>query len=65
MNNEDLSIIAAEVAKNLFNTLYQGKDMDINEVDTKMAYCASVTDFVLKSFRDEMEKALNEQTQAE
>jgi len=60
MNNEDLSIISAEVAKRLFTTLYQGKDMDINEVDTKMAYCASVTDFVLKTFRDEVEKALNE-----
>jgi hypothetical protein len=52
--------MSAEVAKKLFKTLYEGKDMDINEVDTKMAYCASVTDFVLKTFKDEVEKALNE-----
>lgn len=61
MNNDDLSIISAEVAKKLFHTLYQGKDMDLNEADTKMAYCASVTDFVLKTFKEEIEKALNEQ----
>jgi hypothetical protein len=61
MNNDDLSIISAEVAKKLFHTLYNGKDMDLNEADTKMAYCASVTDFVLKTFKEEIEKALNEQ----
>jgi hypothetical protein len=61
MNNDDLSIISAEVAKKLFHTLYNGKDMDLNEADTKMAYCASVTDFVLKTFKEEVEKALNEQ----
>jgi hypothetical protein len=61
MDNEDLSIIAAEVAKKLFHTLYNGKDMDLVEADTKMAYCASVTDFVLKTFKEEIEKALNEQ----
>jgi len=61
MNNDDLSVISAEVAKKLFHTLYNGKDMDLNEADTKMAYCASVTDFVLKTFKEEIEKALNEQ----
>ena len=61
MNNDDLSIISAEVAKKLFYTLYEGKDMDLSEADAKMAYCASVTDFVLKTFKEEIEKALNEQ----
>jgi len=61
MNNDDLSVISAEVAKKLFHTLYNGKDMDLNEADTKMAYCASVTDFVLNTFKEEVEKALNEQ----
>lgn len=60
MKNEDLSVIASEVAEKLFQTLYKGKDMDIVEVDQKMAYCASVTDFVLNTFMQEMEKALNE-----
>ena len=60
MKNEDLNIIAAEVAEKLFHTLYEGKDMDIVEVDKKMAYCATVTDFVLNTFMEEMEKALNE-----
>lgn len=58
--NEDLDVIAAEVAKKLFHTLYNGKDMDIVEVDQKMAYCASVTDFVLNTFKQEVERALNE-----
>lgn len=60
MNNEDLDIIAAEVAKKLFHTLYQGKEMDIVEVDQKMAYCATVTDFVLNTFMKEVQGALDE-----
>lgn len=61
MDNQDLSVIAAEVAQKLFKTLYGGKQLDIVEVDQKMAYCASVTDFVLNTFAKEMEAALNGQ----
>ena len=58
MNNEDLSVISAQVAQKLFNKLFDGKNLDINEVDKKMAYCALVTDFVLETFKQEVEKAL-------
>jgi hypothetical protein len=61
MNNEDLSVIAAEVAQKLFKTLYGDKNLDIVEVDQKMAFCASVTDFVLNTFMKELEGALNEE----
>jgi len=61
MNNEDLSVIAAEVAQKLFKTLYGDKSLDIVEVDQKMAFCASVTDFVLNTFMKELEGALNEE----
>jgi hypothetical protein len=30
----------------------------MNELDKKMAYCALVTDFVLETFKEEVEKAL-------
>lgn len=59
MNNEDLSIVSAEVAKKLFAKLYDGKQLDMVEVDKKMAYCALVTDFVLTTFKDEVERALD------
>jgi hypothetical protein len=58
MNNEDLSIVSAQVAQKLFKKLFDGKDLDMNEVDKKMAYCALVTDFVLETFKEEVEKAL-------
>lgn len=61
MDNTDLSVLAAEVAKKLFKTLYGDKTMDLVEIDKKMAYCASVTDFVLKTFKEEVERAINEQ----
>lgn len=60
MNNEDLSVISAQVAEKLFNKLFEGKNLDLNEVDKKMAYCALVTDFVLDTFKQEVEKALGE-----
>lgn len=60
MNNDDLSVIAASVAEELFKTLYGDKTLDIVEVDQKMAYCASVTDFVLKTFKTKVEEAINE-----
>lgn len=58
MNNEDLSVISAQVAQKLFNKLFDGKNLDLNEVDKKMAYCALVTDFVLETFKNEVESAL-------
>jgi hypothetical protein len=58
MNNEDLSVISAQVAQKLFKKLFDGKDLDMSEVDKKMAYCALVTDFVLETFKEEVEKAL-------
>lgn len=58
MNNEDLSVISAQVAQKLFNKLFDGKNLDLNEVDKKMGYCALVTDFVLETFKQEVEKAL-------
>lgn len=60
MNNEDLSVISAHVAKKLFDKLFEGKDLDMNEIDKKMGYCALVTDFVLSTFKDEVEKAIGE-----
>jgi len=60
MNNEDLSVISAHVAKKLFDKLFEGKDLDMNEIDKKMGYCALVSDFVLSTFNDEVEKAIGE-----
>jgi hypothetical protein len=61
MNNDDLSILSAVVAEKLFDKLYGGKELDLVQTDKNMSYCALVTDFVLNTFRQEVEKALNEE----
>jgi hypothetical protein len=60
MTNDDLDVIAATVSQKLFEKLYEGKDLDLVEHDKKLSYCALVTGFVLSTFKEEMEKALNE-----
>jgi hypothetical protein len=60
MTNDDLDVIAATVAQKLFEKLYEGKNLDLVEHDQKLSYCALVTGFVLSTFKEEMEKALNE-----
>jgi hypothetical protein len=60
MTNDDLDVIAATVAQKLFEKLYGGKDLDLVEHDQKLSYCALVAGFVLSTFREEMERALNE-----
>jgi hypothetical protein len=60
MTNDDLDVIAATVAQKLFDKLYGGKELDLVEHDQKLSYCALVAGFVLSTFREEMEIALNE-----
>ena len=60
MTNDDLDVIAASVSQKLFEKLYGEKTLDLVEHDKKLAYCALVTGFVLTTFREEVENALNE-----
>ena len=55
MKNEDLSVIASEVAEKLFQTLYKGKDMDIVEVEYNH-YEVVLSDQVIKIIQERLPK---------